>query len=219
MGPNDRFAGVTLTTGSAGTIASGDYLKQVFPTSKIAAGEAVQCPTILYNGFGEHRIKGIGDKHIPWVHNVKRAAFWWPAFDGGNLHRRVCDHMEVDWMRNAIGAVLTFALVVGACGGSEPTIELSELASTGRQATLAKGCAACHGQSGEGAVGPAWQGLYDSVVELEGGGSVVANDAYLRRAILDPESETVLDAAVVMPPSTLSDSEVEAVIAYIKELQ
>jgi cysteine synthase len=71
MGPNDRFAGVTLTTGSAGTIGCGDHLKQVFPTSKIAAGEAVQCPTMLYNGFGEHRIEGIGDKHIPWVHNVR----------------------------------------------------------------------------------------------------------------------------------------------------
>ncbi len=71
LGENDRFAGVTLTTGSAGTIASGDYLKQLYPTSKIAAGEAVQCPTILYNGFGEHRIEGIGDKHIPWIHNVK----------------------------------------------------------------------------------------------------------------------------------------------------
>jgi hypothetical protein len=71
MGPGDSFRGVALTTGSAGTIASGDYLKQVYPTSKIAAGEAVQCPTILYNGFGEHRIEGIGDKHIPWIHNVK----------------------------------------------------------------------------------------------------------------------------------------------------
>ncbi len=71
MGPNDVFRGVALTTGSAGTIASGDYLKQQYPTSVIAAGEAVQCPTILYNGFGEHRIEGIGDKHIPWVHNVK----------------------------------------------------------------------------------------------------------------------------------------------------
>ena len=71
MGPNDRFAGVTLTTGSAGTIGSGDYLKQVFPTSKIAAGEATECPTMLFNGFGEHRIEGIGDKHIPWIHNVK----------------------------------------------------------------------------------------------------------------------------------------------------
>ena len=71
MGPKDVFRGVTLTTGSAGTIGSGDYLKQVYPTSKIAAGEAAQCPTMLYNGFGEHRIEGIGDKHIPWVHNVR----------------------------------------------------------------------------------------------------------------------------------------------------
>ena len=75
MGPNDVFRGVTLTTGSAGTIASGDYLKQVYPNSKIVAGEAVQCPTMLYNGFGEHRIEGIGDKHIPWVHNVKNTDF------------------------------------------------------------------------------------------------------------------------------------------------
>ena len=71
LGHDDTFRAVTLTTGSAGTIAAGDYLKQVYPTSKIAAGEAVQCPTMLYNGFGEHRIEGIGDKHIPWVHNVK----------------------------------------------------------------------------------------------------------------------------------------------------
>ena len=71
MGPNDVYRGLTSATGSAGTIASGDYLKQVFPTSKIVASEAVQCPTLLHNGFGEHRIEGIGDKHVPWVHNVK----------------------------------------------------------------------------------------------------------------------------------------------------
>lgn len=71
MGPNDEYRGVTLTTGSAGTIGCGDYLKQLFPTSKIAAGEALQCPTLLENGFGAHRIEGIGDKHVPWIHNVK----------------------------------------------------------------------------------------------------------------------------------------------------
>jgi len=71
MGAGDRFAGVTLTTGSAGTIGSGDYLKQVYPTSKIVAGEATECPTMILNGFGEHRIEGIGDKHIPWVHNIR----------------------------------------------------------------------------------------------------------------------------------------------------
>ena len=69
--PGERYRGVALTTGSAGTIASGDYLKQRYPTSLIAAGEAVQCPTMLYNGYGEHRIEGIGDKHIPWVHDVR----------------------------------------------------------------------------------------------------------------------------------------------------
>jgi cysteine synthase len=71
MGPTDRFAGVTLTTGSAGTIGSGDYLKQRYPLSKVVAGEATECPTMLSNGFGSHRIEGIGDKHIPWIHNVR----------------------------------------------------------------------------------------------------------------------------------------------------
>jgi cysteine synthase len=71
MGPQDRYRGVTLTTGSAGTLASGDYLKKLYPLSKIAASEALQCPTLLFNGFGAHRIEGIGDKHVPWIHNVK----------------------------------------------------------------------------------------------------------------------------------------------------
>jgi cysteine synthase len=71
MGPNDTYRGVALTTGSAGTIGCGDYLKQVFPSSKIIASEALQCPTLLENGFGSHRIEGIGDKHVPWIHNIK----------------------------------------------------------------------------------------------------------------------------------------------------
>ncbi len=71
MRPEDVFRGLCLTTGSAGTIASGDYLKTLFPEMKIAAGEALQVPTLMENGFGEHRIEGIGDKHVPWIHNVK----------------------------------------------------------------------------------------------------------------------------------------------------
>lgn len=66
-----RLAAFVSATGSAGTIAAGDYLKSKFPNMKITASEALQCPTILLNGFGEHRIEGIGDKHIPWVHNVR----------------------------------------------------------------------------------------------------------------------------------------------------
>ena len=66
-----RMAGLVGSTGSAGTIASGDYLKECWPGSKIAVSEALQCPTLLMNGFGSHRIEGIGDKHVPWIHNVK----------------------------------------------------------------------------------------------------------------------------------------------------
>lgn len=66
-----KFSGLFLTQGSAGTLGSGDYLRTKFPTIKIAAGEAIQCPTLLYNGYGEHRIEGIGDKHVPWIHNIK----------------------------------------------------------------------------------------------------------------------------------------------------
>jgi len=71
MDSQEHFAGIVLTTGSAGTLGCGDYLKEIFPTSKIAAGEALQCPTLLANGYGGHRIEGIGDKHVPWIHNVK----------------------------------------------------------------------------------------------------------------------------------------------------
>lgn len=70
-GPKDDYAGLVSATGSAGTIAAGDYLKQRFPASFIAASEAVQCPTLMENGYGAHRIEGIGDKHVPWIHNTK----------------------------------------------------------------------------------------------------------------------------------------------------
>jgi len=69
--PGDRLAGACFTSGSAGTIGCGDYLKEVYPAMKLAVGEAVQCPTILNNGFGDHRVEGIGDKHVPWIHDVK----------------------------------------------------------------------------------------------------------------------------------------------------
>ena len=69
--PGDRLAGACFTSGSAGTLGCGDYLKEAYPRLKLAVGEALQCPTILANGFGGHRIEGIGDKHIPWIHNVK----------------------------------------------------------------------------------------------------------------------------------------------------
>jgi cysteine synthase len=69
-GPKDEYRGMVSATGSAGTIASGDYMKQAFPGSFVTASEALQCPTLLENGFGAHRIEGIGDKHVPWIHHA-----------------------------------------------------------------------------------------------------------------------------------------------------
>jgi cysteine synthase A len=64
-----RLAAFVSASGSAGTLGAGDYLKERHG-SKIVAVEALECPTMLYNGFGEHNIQGIGDKHIPFIHNV-----------------------------------------------------------------------------------------------------------------------------------------------------
>jgi cysteine synthase len=67
----NRFAGYVSATGSAGTIGAGERLRKVFPSMKMVATEALQCPTLYMNGFGAHRIEGIGDKHVPWIHNVR----------------------------------------------------------------------------------------------------------------------------------------------------
>ena len=67
--PGARAAAFVSATGSAGTIAAGDYLKERLGSRTVAV-EALECPTMLANGFGEHNIQGIGDKHIPLIHNV-----------------------------------------------------------------------------------------------------------------------------------------------------
>ncbi|MHC1773443.1 MAG: pyridoxal-phosphate dependent enzyme [Flexilinea sp.] len=86
LGGNGRFAGIASNTGSGGTIACGDFLKQNYPDLKIIASEALQCPTLLNNGFGAHRIEGIGDKHVPWVHNVRNTDFVTSIDDNAVVH-------------------------------------------------------------------------------------------------------------------------------------
>ena len=70
-GGKTRLAAYISATGSAGTIGAGDYLKATYPGVMVVATEALQCPTLYMNGFGDHRIEGIGDKHVPWIHNVR----------------------------------------------------------------------------------------------------------------------------------------------------
>jgi cytochrome c oxidase subunit 2 len=114
---------------------------------------------------------------------------------------------------------LAALLILAGCGAAEPDRDLSPQAAAGREVALDKGCAACHGSNGEGGVGPPWIGLAGSTVELEGGGTVVADAGYLRRSIVDPEAEVVAGWTVKMPVTELSDDEVNALIAYIQELR
>jgi len=65
-----RVAAFVSAMGSAGTIAAGDRLKQVWPEHLIIGLEPIQCPTLYCNGYGSHDIQGIGDKHVTWIHNV-----------------------------------------------------------------------------------------------------------------------------------------------------
>jgi len=84
-----RLSAYVSATGSAGTIAAGDYLRTQHPGIRVVATEALQCPTLLQFGFGEHRIEGIGDKHIPWIHNVRNT----------NLVAAVDDEQTMQLMR------------------------------------------------------------------------------------------------------------------------
>ena len=85
-----RLAAFTSATGSAGTIAAGDRLKDEYGT-RIVAVEALECPTMLENGYGEHNIQGIGDKHIPLIHNVMNTDVVCAVSD------RATDELDVLW--------------------------------------------------------------------------------------------------------------------------
>ncbi len=82
----NRLTASFLTQGSAGTLASTEYLKTKYPQLKVCAGEALQCPTLLYNGYGGHRIEGIGDKHVPWIMNLKNIDMVGAIDDEPNIH-------------------------------------------------------------------------------------------------------------------------------------
>ena len=125
-------------------------------------------------------------------------------------------------MRSVLrGAVATAAVailaVTASCGGDGGS-DLSEAARSGRDIARNNGCAACHGNDGQGGVGPSWVGLAGSEVELEDGTTVIADRDYLYRSIADPDAEIVAGYSVRMPPNGLDDDQIADVIAYIEEL-
>lgn len=87
-------------TGSGGTLAAGDHLKKTLGM-QVGAIEALECPTLLYNGYGEHNIQGIGDKHVPLIHNVMGTDFVIGVSD------RACDGLNLVFNTSPGRAYLT----------------------------------------------------------------------------------------------------------------
>jgi len=111
---------------------------------------------------------------------------------------------------------LLLAFGVASCGGDDT--ELSEIGQLGKNTSNANGCASCHGANGQGGVGPGWVDLAGSERELTDGTTVIADDDYLMRAILEPDVEVVTGYTILMPSNGLSTAEAETIVTYIKEL-
>lgn len=138
----------------------------------------------------------------------------------------MCDHADMSSRRSFVVLwVLALVLGVAACGGDDdsdgattPTVELSAEAREGQQVAEAQGCTSCHQVSGDDGIGPAWQGLAGSEVQLADGSVVVADEAYLTRAIVEPNAQIVEGYNGIMPERALDDDEVAAIVAYLQEI-
>jgi cytochrome c oxidase subunit 2 len=114
-------------------------------------------------------------------------------------------------------AVLAGATVVGASasGGGSSTATPAE---RGKTIAMRAGCTSCHGKTSIRGLGPTWNGLAGSTVKLENGSTVVADSAYLTESIRSPAAKKVAGYTLAMPPPSLTDDEVTAVVAYIESL-
>jgi cytochrome c1 len=114
------------------------------------------------------------------------------------------------------GAAAVALILLGGCGDDDDVpAGLGAEARRGAELADDNGCSACHRS---GAVGPRWEGLFGSTVELDHGSTVVADEDYLTRAITDPGADIVAGFDVEMPDNDLSDEEVASIVAYISEL-
>lgn len=93
-------------------------------------------------------------------------------------------------------------------------------AAAGAQLAKTNGCLACHAADGSKLVGPSFKGLYGSPVELSDGTTVIADDVYIVRAIIDPNMQVVAGYAPTMAGyGHLSDEEIGHLLAYVKSLK
>lgn len=123
-------------------------------------------------------------------------------------------------MRSAVlrllpATVLTVAVtVLAACGADADTSQ-----PAGKRLATEYGCAACHGADGEGGLGPKWIGLYGSQVTLQDGTTVTADEAYIRRSIVDPNAQIPKGVTLPMPlNAALTPADIDQIVAYIESL-
>jgi cytochrome c oxidase subunit 2 len=128
-------------------------------------------------------------------------------------------------VRSGLGALgLGVPLLLGAlvaCGDDSPSAgdgSADPAVERGRDIARTRGCAACHGADGQGAIGPAWTGLLGREVTLDDGSTVTADATYITQAIVDPAAQVVDGYAVTMPKTDLDDDEVADLVAYISSL-
>lgn len=115
-----------------------------------------------------------------------------------------------------------FAAGMMGCGDDpEPVaVVLSEAGERGKVVAEANGCVHCHTSSGSRSTGPTWRDLAGTEIQLADGSTVVADDDYLRRAIIDPRSEVRDGFPNIMPAaySNLTEAEVDDLLAYLRDL-
>jgi cytochrome c oxidase subunit 2 len=119
------------------------------------------------------------------------------------------------WFRLVPAAVLTAVVVaLGACGENKDPSALP-----GKKLAREYGCMACHSVDGSVGVGPAWKGLYESEVTLEGGRVVTVDRPYLVRSIKDPAADVPQGTLVPMPLNRVPDADVQLIVDYIVSLK
>ncbi len=170
--PGSRLAAYVSASGSGGTLAAGDHLKKALG-AKIVAVEAAECPTLLYNGFGEHNIQGIGDKHVPYIHNVMNTDVVTAVSDRATDTLFVLFNTEVGrrylverhGLDPALVANLSHLGLSGICNmlAAIKTAKYLELGPDDVILTVATDGAALYGSEAEKALRHHFQGRFDTV--------------------------------------------------------
>lgn len=126
-----------------------------------------------------------------------------------------------------VAAFLVVALAtLAACrarGDGQDRPELTGAAAAGERIVSERGCLSCHTTTGRAGTGPTWKGLAGSAVMLEDGRTVTADAEYLRRAVLDPDADTVAGfppglMSSSVPKGSISEQDAAAIVAYIETL-